>query len=256
MRVESGLTQLDVAGRLGISRSTLANIEAGREQLSFSLRSRVIAEFPEWQESVSTGRYLPSITADNNSIAVVELQLAYLFSESRSPSEILEVRRVRALRAGVQHYVMGLHRTDRQELSLDTEVLWGGWVTDEATSRDSHVRRVVTFPRELRRGEVHEFALRSWLERDGDPDTEIRFEMTTATEVAHIHLSCLGTPQIAKAWTFGPLQRPGPGPIAEASRHSRPVAVLPGRPLTVSFTAPQVYSKYGIAWQWAEQTNT
>lgn len=250
LRAEAGLRQSDVADKLGVNRSTLANIEAGRHELSQSLRSRVSSEFPEWREALETGSYRPALGGFNSSLEILDLTIAYVFLESRSPSEILQVRKVRALRAGPQYYALGLQRTDEASLTADTQVLWGGHLAEQNTDDDGHLLRVVQFPAPLRAKQVHEFALRSWVERDAEPATEIQLVVTRPTRAAHIHLACLGHPQIAHAWKFGPVEDADPDGVPESAPYARPLSSADPNPVTVTFHDLVPGKTYGLGWRW------
>ena len=72
----------------------------------------------------------PPAGSSNPSLVIEDLTITYVFQESKSPSEIIQVRRVRATRAGVTSYVLGLKRTDDRSFETETNVLWGGHLED------------------------------------------------------------------------------------------------------------------------------
>lgn len=252
LRAEDGLRQRDVASRLGVSRSTLANIEAGREPVSGAMLLKVVSAYPHWRVSIEAGEHRPSVVGLNASLVIEELTIAYVFLESHSPSEILQIRRVRALRSGISHYALGLRRTDQGTFTLDTQVLWGGRLNERQADPDQEGRvlRVVEFPRTLRSGEVHEFAMRSWLERDDDPGTEVRLTVTTRTKVARIHLACHGAANIVDAWKFGPIPDPGTDGLPADSPDVEKIDLIASTPVTVTFRVPECGPTYGVGWSW------
>jgi transcriptional regulator with XRE-family HTH domain len=252
LRAEDGLRQRDVASRLGVNRSTLANIEAGREPVSGAMLLKVLSAYPHWRVSIEAGEHRPSVVGLNASLVIEELTIAYVFLESHSPSEILQIRRVRALRSGISHYALGLRRTDQGTFTLDTQVLWGGRLNEleAGPDQEGRVLRVVEFPRPLRSGEVHEFAMRSWVERDDDPGTEVRVAVTTRTKVARIHLACHGTVNFADVWKFGPVPDPGAGVLPADSPNVEKVDVVAGTPVSVTFRVPECGPTYGVGWAW------
>lgn len=249
LRTEDGLRQQDVATSLGLSRSTLANIEAGREAVSEGLFGRLLHAFPQWRESLESRSYLPAPTNVNASFTIVELTITYVFEESRSPSEIIQIRRVRAIRSGPQHFVLGLKRTDEQSFTTETNVLWGGHLADEAPDENGNTMQVVAFPNPLRAGQVHEFALRSWVERDVEASTELQLVVTRRTDRARIHLACHGKQQIAAAWEFGPIDEPE-DEVPRRSPDARALTVEPLTPITATFDHLTPHRTYGIAWEW------
>ena len=56
LRTREGLSQRQVAVRLGISRSTVANLEAERHRMSDELLARLDKLLPEWHQAVTRGR--------------------------------------------------------------------------------------------------------------------------------------------------------------------------------------------------------
>jgi len=101
----------------------------------------------------------------------------------------------------VTSYVLGLKRTDEQSFEAETNVLWGGYLEDGPTT-DGQELTTVNFGRSLHRGEVHDFALRSWVQRDADPDTEIWLEVSRPTKRASLHLSFDGRRGVLRAWAY------------------------------------------------------
>lgn len=260
LRAAAGLRQVDVAGVLGISRTTLANIEAGREGISRRVSSAIVQHFPPWGAQLFPAGTCSSAGDAGNAVAVPggpfvleEVTISYLFGESAAPSEVVEARRVRATRAGAAGYLLSTARTDPVEYQVESEPLWGGYIAEETVPRDQggdplEVRRVFQFGRQLRRGERHSFAVRSWVERDPDPDTCIVVNFTIPTETVGLHLTCLGSRQLAAVWAFGPVG------IDEGVSESDPAAwaltVSDGGTVGVQFARPRLGPFYGVGWRW------
>ncbi|MCJ1709205.1 helix-turn-helix domain-containing protein [Microbacterium sp. VKM Ac-2923] len=241
LRTRAGLRQSDVAFILGVSRSTVANMEAGRQAVSPQQAQALSRALPEWAASAihAGGDLSPDI--ENASIAVEDLTITYVFEASRSPSEIIQVRRVRARREGVSQYSLGLTRSDAKTFSTETKMLWGG-VLDVVENPASNQRvDIVDFGRGLRRGEVHEFAMRSWVEHDAEPDTEIWLAVTIPTRRAAIHLAFHGAIGARRAWSF------------VAHDPESPCVALPIGPdsaVTLLIDQPIPYQTYALAWEW------
>jgi len=246
LRTQEGLSQQHVAEQLGISRSTVANLEAGRHWMSDELLERVRERLPGWDQALARGRLPKPAESSNRSLVIDDLTITYVFQESKSPSEIIQVRRVRAVRSGVSSYVLGLKRTDEQALTVETHVLWGGHLQDGPTT-DGQELATVNFGRSLRRGEVHEFALRSWVQRDASPDNEIWLEVSRPTKRASLHLTFEGRRSVQQAWTYQ---------LEDANADIPPNSACGGLPIgpdgqvTISFENPTPGRIYALSWNW------
>lgn len=251
LRAEEGMSQADVAARVGVGRSTLANIEAGRESMSGRIRRLLVAQFPNWGTSLDSGMYRMSTCGRNAGLIVLELTIAYVFLDSLSPSEIVQVRRVRARHSGVQGYALGLQRSDGEVFETDSQALWGGHLRDRLTDDPKTYMRVFQFPNPLRAGQPHEFAMRTWVDRDAKPCREIRLALTMATRKAHIHLASHGPHGIARAWSFGPMVGdPGREDIAADSEHAHPTRVVSRSLVTATFLDLSPDQHCGLGWEW------
>lgn len=272
IRLEAGLRQVDVCERLGgaVARSTLANIESGREPPSARVLALFAEHLPQWFERLKDlpreRSPRPVLTTTSESVKPVvdealwrpggafdleSLSLCYVFQHSRSPSEIIEVRRVRARRNGAARYGLRLIKTGEGAFSVDSETLWGGnaqAVETTTVSGGKVVLHEVVFDRLLARGQRHEFATRTWIERDDDPGTAIILDLTIPTREISVHLCFLG-PVRPKGYTvYGPLadesqvpEQPGSAPRTPMSDSGRVAAYFPD---------PQIGPVYGIAWEW------
>ncbi|MEP9384612.1 hypothetical protein [Nocardioides sp. KR10-350] len=177
----------------------------------------------------------------------------YLFEESRSPNEIIEIRRVRALRDGASTFGLSLRNTESDDFGLDQQVLWGGSLTTTkgatADGGATHWRRI-DFGRTLRAGQSHEFALRTWIEVDPEPQTEVCFGVTVPAREVSIHLGFHGSPQPSEAWRYGPL--PDESAIPKTPSGGRRVKII-GNSVSATFRNPVSGPIYGLAWRWTRQ---
>lgn len=233
-----------------MDRSTLANVEAGRQRLSGRLRQRILEEFPSWISSVDTGRYNPARGGTNAGLEVLDLTISYVFLHSLSPSEIIQVRRVRALRSGVRSYALGLRRDDGQPIRVETQELWGGTLREELIHDSSDRLSVFEFPRPLNVDAVHEFAMRSWLEQDADPCTEVRLGVTMPVRRAAIHVASHGPHGIAQAWRLGPAADLPIEDIAPDSPLAGPLAVSAKSVTSAVFKDLPPGMHCGLGWRW------
>lgn len=245
LRTQDGLSQRQVGELLGVSRASIANVEAGRQGLSTEAAERLASSLPTWAQALRMGRLSNAPIAASESLVIDSLTITYVFQEAISPSEIIQVRRVRAIRAGVSQYVLGLKRTDEQSLSVETHVLWGGFMGE--TQTETSELTTVSFGKPLKRGETHEFALRSWVHRDADPDTGIWLEVTRPTRQASLHLLFEGRRSITSAWTY---ELPSGDPLPPRPEACQQVALGPDGQASLYVSAPAPGRQYVLAWSW------
>ncbi|WP_224279858.1 helix-turn-helix transcriptional regulator [Nocardioides lacusdianchii] len=260
LRVGEDMRQHDLAARLGLARSTLANVETGRWAPSERLWAALSRAFPSWVDQLkpvyeAARASVRAQVADRapflgGPFDLLSVSYAYLFEESKSPHEIIEVRRVRAKTAGANAYGLRLAHTNAPGFRIDQQALWGGAITRSAHTSDNDGTvqwTKVDFGKSLRAGQRHEFAIRTWVERDPEPQTEVCFEMTISVRQASIHLAFNGTVQPSQVWRYGPL--PDDNLIPTSPAGQRLLKLLHG---TTSFTvsAPEVGQTYGVAWNW------
>lgn len=238
-----------------IARSTLANVEVGRENPSARLWAAINDKLPEWVPQLEPwyrrdGRHggLPPFEI-SGPFEILDATYAYTFREHRAPEEILLVRRVRATAEGADGYGLKLSNNSGT-FDLDTEALWGGWIEQHSrqldTGHSAHLTRF-HFDRRLRRGEVHEFCTRSWVSHD-EPGDVVTVKFTRPTQHVTISLNFLG-PRPRQVFTFGPL----PDDEPEPSGPTHPDQVVQPRPngsCVMSLEQPKLGCYYGIMWKW------
>lgn len=175
LRLAKGWRQRDLVDQLGgtFARSTLANVESGREAPSSRLWVALQERLPAWTEHLAP--YAPARSAERRSLTstttpallggpylVESLRFVYIFRDSKSPEEIIEVRRVRATASAADGYGLKLSHTGRAGFRVDEEALWGGDLVDrdhyDSQNKTMYLRRM-EFGRRLRRGQTHEFAV-------------------------------------------------------------------------------------------------
>lgn len=279
LRVARGWRQQDLAQALdgAVARSTIANVETGREPPTPRLWALLGTHVPEWSDHLRAAfdaertKVNSASTSESGSgtrsgavnesadeapllggpFVVERLDLVYNFEESRSPSEIVEVRRVRATRAGAASYGLSLRQTESPHFTVEESALWGGYIVDSQhhhlPDRTLYWRRF-EFGRALRRGQRHDFAVRSWVETDPDPDTEVCFDFTIPVEEVNIHLNFNGSETPTDVWSYGPLH--DVRLIPKSPGMGAPVGVTPGGTASAAFQ-PQSGPMYGVAWRWA-----
>lgn len=262
--MEGGLRQSDLADLLGVARSTIANVEVGRWTPSERLWGRIVESLPAWVErleaSFNSARrpvIAPSIPADLTPFLGGPFELhtvtyAYLFEESRSPHEIIEVRRVRTISSGATAYGLRLAHTQAPGFVIDQQVLWGGTIAHSVHEDDSHGTAHwtrVEFGKSLRAGQRHEFATRTWVERDPDPQTAICFNMTIPVRHASLHLAFHGNTEPARMWRYGPLADEQSIPTSHEGQRG---LKLVGGNATLTVPTPEIGGVYGVAWSWEQ----
>lgn len=269
-RRAQGLTQQGLADALGgaFARSTLANIEAGRELPSPRLWDSLVRALPSSEaalgpayehvrrvvaQPVAQGR--PSLSGSatlGGPFTVDRLELAYVFRESRTPEEILETRTVRSLADGADNYVLKVKAQASTAFSASAEVLWGGHISEserrDPTGQVIYLRRL-QFDRKLRKGERHSFALRSWIERDPEPDTSVAVLLTIPADVVAIHLAFLGS-RPKSLWRYDRVTDEALAPRSANEPFAEPVALGPDGHCSAIFRRPPLGVEFGIGWAW------
>lgn len=261
LRGSHGLRQQDLVGKLGgvVARSTLAGVESGHQAPSVKLWTAIQSEFSDWipeleQLFIEARNTDPGPSLDllqlsaAGPFAVEESRCIYTWRDHHVPEEIIEVRRVRALRDGADSYILKMN-TEGEDAAVDVEVLWGGRL-QETVSRHHGGRTVIlnrfTLDRPLRRGEVFTFAVRTWMVAQATPPDNVTLHITEPVEQAAIHFNFLG-PLPTRLWRFGPLADPVLARAPEVIRAGE-------RPVTASFSCyfpkPVRGAEYGLSWDW------
>lgn len=256
-RMAAGMRQQDLVDALDrvIARSTLANVEVGRENPSARLWAAINQKLPEWVPHLEPwyrrdGRpgSLPPFEL-SGPYEILEATYAYTFRDHRAPEEILLVRRVRALVDGCDGYGLQLSNNSGT-FDLDTEALWGGWIQQHerrlAEDRSAHLTRF-HFDRRLQRGEVHEFCTRSWVSHD-DPGDTLLVKFTRPTHRVNLSLNFLG-PRPRHVWAVGPVTDPD-DPSVEVLDPRRSITSHPNGTCAASLDEPLLGRFHGISWKW------
>ena len=122
-----------------------------------------------------------------------------------------------------------------------------GWPPRRWTPTDGQELTTVNFGRSLRRGQLHEFALRSWVERDANPDTEIWLEVSRPTRRASLHLSFEGRRSVLQAWIYELDDVSAAIPAAETCLA---LPIGPDGQVSITFEDLVPGRVYALAWEW------
>jgi hypothetical protein len=179
------------------------------------------------------------------------LTLVYTFRHGRSPEEILELRRVRATRGRASSYGLKLVHSASEAFRVDEEVVFGGRLA--ATERHSSGGRTIylrslEFDRSLRRGQRHEFAVRSWVETDPDPDNSIHVELTLPLEELALHVNFRGPSRPESVWTYGPIADAQLAPATASGAQT--ASINDSGAVSMYVSQPEVGPIYGLTWDW------
>lgn len=272
VRERRGLRQSDLVALLhdAFARSTIANVESGREPPSPRLWTALLEALPDeaagLQESYLAARrhvggsrlgpHSPAHATEpaaSGAFVVESRDIALVFREARVPEEIVEIYHLLARQDGASSFVSKMWATQHEGFRLSAEVLWGGHIIEEEhVDRDGHtfVLREVEFGRVLERGDRHAFALRSWVERaPSPPETGLDVSPKHPTLVVGVHLAFLDR-QPASVWTYGPVADESLSPTSADAPGARPAATFGAGHYTAVFDSPQVGESYGVDWSW------
>lgn len=272
LRKQRGLRQIDLVAALDgqFARSTIANIEAGREPPSPRFWEALCAAFPTHVEDLTplydncrrkmdrpNDRPDPSTTkapapqALGGPFAIDRLDLAYTFRESRAPEEFIEVRTVRALRDRADRYLLKMRADNSEGFRITPETLWGGHIVDtqvQDRGGGTVTVRDFRFDHLLSRGQRHTFAMRTWIEKDPNPDTSIDVSVTLPTEIVAVHVNFEG-PKPVKVWRHGPVADEYLIPASGIDPHARSLRGHDGHYSSL-FARPEPGTYFGIGWAW------
>ncbi|GAB3860469.1 hypothetical protein GCM10028801_23350 [Nocardioides maradonensis] len=265
LRHSAGLTQEGLIKALDgeFARSTLANIEAGREVPSVRFFRAVSGRFPEWGSALSEPfghareRLARHVTAGRDpqrttlgplgGRAVVEqLRTTYVVDGGPGSAEVVESRRIRATSSGVTGYVArfitGPGFEAEHEVTAGGELRATDLVADPAGTT---VLCHIAFASPLQRGETHEFTTRSRV-HGGTTTTALLVPESTTTE-AEIRLRFRGALPTGVE-SFGPVADRALLDAPEAMVRYRPVEV--DHDVTVRFPGAAIALVHGVRWTW------
>ncbi len=247
-RAARGWTQTYAAEVLGLARSTLANIETGRYPIGPELRVRVLQAFPELDRNAARPR--PPGFVSGGPFELLDVSIAYVFGHSRSPSEVIETRAVRALRNNAQRYGLSYDKTTGEGFRVDQEAISGGQI-EQAHHTDDHGvswnSSTFVFDARLRKGDIHTFTIRSFIETDPNPDTCIQASFTLPIRRLRIELRFTGPERPSSVRRFGPIDSEVRADQDKVS--TRLAATSPGHWALVELE-PQPFNQYGLTWNW------
>ena len=278
LRKRHNLRQADLAARLrgGFARSTVANVEAGREAPSERMWKALSDAFPddvarlepsylEARRLHSRGRHDPLLERDHHdhqpgsddaplggSLVIERRDITFVFRQSTSPEEIIEVFEVRSRQEGLACFAVKMRATNQEGFRLEPEVLWGGRLIDtEHVDRQGYtfVLREIEFGRPLGLGERHCFAIRSWVAHDSDPDMGVDVTPSQPTCLLGLHLAFLAR-KPAVVWAYGPV----PDEAVFPNAPDDPAAMAPDihgdGHYSATFSRPEIGECFGIEWRW------
>lgn len=158
---------------------------------------------------------------------------------------------MRATEPGAAVYGLRLTHTTAAGFSVEQQALWGGQLIDSPVvtgeGETVHWRRF-DFGRRLRVGQAHEFAIRTWIEIDPEPQSAACFELTLPTREVQIDLAFNGTVRPAAGWSYGPLA--DDSLIPETPAGGRRIRLRADGSFTHRFLRPEIGPVYGVAWDW------
>lgn len=271
LRTQAGWRQIDLVEALGnaVARSTLANIESGREPPTPRIWRAICVHLPQWTSSlepdyraardgrnhVVVGR-TPDARIDHGAsrhseVTIELIRYVYIFRYSRSPEEIIEVRSVRAQVGGVDGFDLKLATTRQMGFRVDEECLWGGdVVATEYRDSDgvtSYVRRV-DFGRRLERGQTHVFAVRSWVTSDPEPGASVSAAFTVPCKRVAFQLNFWGPVRPSHLWRFGPV--PDGSVSDEGQAIGKKLQPSASGAVAAEFRGVRPGCEYGVGWSW------
>lgn len=267
LRVAAGLRQADLAAALvdGVARSTIANIEAGRQRPSPRFWSLLCQHLPPWESELAAAYAQvreseadisrsagadPAAAPLGGPFVLERLVMIYTFRHSRAPEEIVELRRVRALANGADSYGLKLVQSESANFAVEEEALFGGHfahVEHHRVEQRTVYLRTFRFPRPLRRGQRHEFAVRSWVSQDDNPGTSVELSFTMPVAEVRLHLNFFGPDRPAAVWRFGPL---ADSDLVPAEPFGPDLVDLQAGGALLHLESPQIGSVYGLSWRW------
>lgn len=273
-RLRRGLSQGELVTALDglISRSTIAGLETGHQGISPRVWDLLSQHFPEDveslrpsyeraradQETAAAQRQQPpgrprSTKVEQPADYVFErYDVVYVLRESRSPEEIIELRRLRSLSKGAHDFGLSFGR-DAEQFEVETEVLFGGEIVgfdiQELPSK-TLIMQLLDFGRTLRKGERHNFGIRYWVQRDPDPQDNghVLIESDYAMEEVGVHVNFWGTENPRLCWAFEGLPDAAMAPGEPSQRVE--LELNQHSTVSVDFRKPVTGTFFGVAWRW------
>lgn len=276
LRLEADLRQQDLVDVLErpIARSTLTNVEVGREPPTPRLWAAIEQHLPAWlpqltplyeaarrevQRSRSLGEPSDTATSDESvggPYFLESVAYTYVFRHSKAPEEIIGVRRVRALKAGVHWFGLRLTHTRSPQFALEQEALWGGQLDEhrvEQVDGSTAWLRRFTFDRRLQKGQVHEFAVRSWVDADPAPGHAVCFQLTIPAREVTLNLLFNGPHTPRQVWLYAEPDDVGrPAEEVPPADPDDPAWLFPvseGR-YSRRWRSPDLHVEHGVSWAW------
>jgi len=268
--------QEDLAAALGgeVARSTIANLETGRQRITPRVWNAFARHMPDeaaWlapiyartraeQEAAAAQRRparrtTPTEQAEPEPTPDYVLErydVIYVLRESRSPEEIIELRRVRSRTSGAHDFGLSFSR-DTTEFEVETEVLFGGEIVgfDLQTPRGKTlIMQLLDFGRALRKGERHSFGVRYLVDRNRNFDDTEHVVLSTdyVMEEVGVHFNFWGSEQPTLCWAYEGYPdaamapgEPDDGVALRLNQHNMASA---------EFRRPVTGTHFGVAWRW------
>lgn len=244
-------TQTELAGRAGLGRSTVANLEAGRHAIVGSTLTTLVELLPELADN-GEARHRHAGFVSGGPFELIELAMAYVFGHHRCPAEIIEHRTVKALVSGADRYGLSLDKDTGEGFRIEQQAVLGGDVTQLSYGDGGGVSWnscTFVFDRPLQRGETHTFAVRSLVDDDPDPtpETTIQVSFTIPTRMLRLELRFTGPEQPTRVRRFGPIVSTSAEDQWRAGTDTSPISRNRWVMLQID---PVPHHQYGLTWRW------
>lgn len=277
VRTRRGLSQADFAAALGneVSRSTVAGIENGHQAPSPGVWAALSRHLPDEaeqlqlrygraraaQEQAETERRRraqrqprpPTPTPEAPADYVFErYDVIYIFGASRSPEEVIELRRLRALSKGAHDFGLQFSRPIKG-FGVETQVLFGGEIVAfdvQELRRNTLIMNLVEFGRTLRKGQCHSFGVRYIVERNPELEAEENIAVATMDyrmEEVGVHANFWGSQQPRLCWAY---EGQADEEMVGTPEDGVPLTLNRHHMASAEFRRPVTGTHFGIAWRW------